>query len=347
MSLDRAEITWSLKQVVGLMNNNRIDLHHPVQRSFVWERARKSAFIESIILGYPTNKIYARRKNVSGESGKVYVIMDGVQRLSTVCGYLRDEFSLTDLAAVTYADIDTMTYKTIDVSGLKFSELPDSLQNHLSTETLQIEYYDHLTADEEREMFKRLNNGKPLNAKNKLLAACKDLDGLLELGGHEIFNVLLTRKGLDNKIQVTWLLKTWCMMNIPVNSVDFTPKVFNPMIEQLELSGLDKDKITKLYDYMLPVYNELKENYRKVFNKVKREVHTVSLIPAFKTSMEDSISTMAVVMWLSEFFGAEGDTTVSKKYNKACLNSVTCSKNIYVRDKELKNSYMEYFNSSW
>lgn len=94
MSLEKASIVWNAKQLKGMVINGKINFDHIVQRSYVWERSRKSALIESMILGYPIPPVFAKR--LVGDNSKrgdnVYYIMDGKQRLSTVKEYLNDEF---------------------------------------------------------------------------------------------------------------------------------------------------------------------------------------------------------------------------------------------------------------
>ena len=53
MSLEKASISRSAKQLKNMIASGKIDFNHIIQRSYVWERKRKSALIESMIIGYP------------------------------------------------------------------------------------------------------------------------------------------------------------------------------------------------------------------------------------------------------------------------------------------------------
>lgn len=64
MSLEKSSISWSAKQLKNMIANGKIDFDHIIQRSYVWERKRKSALIESMILGYP---IYTVSKDRLGD----------------------------------------------------------------------------------------------------------------------------------------------------------------------------------------------------------------------------------------------------------------------------------------
>ena len=48
MSLEKASISWSAKQLKNMIASGKIDFNHIIQRSYVWERKRKSALIESM-----------------------------------------------------------------------------------------------------------------------------------------------------------------------------------------------------------------------------------------------------------------------------------------------------------
>ena len=61
MALQKASIVWSAKQISSMVKNGKINFEHISQRSLVWERARKSNLIESLILAYPVPQVYARR----------------------------------------------------------------------------------------------------------------------------------------------------------------------------------------------------------------------------------------------------------------------------------------------
>lgn len=135
MSLEKASISWSAKQLKNMIASGKIDFNHIIQRSYVWERKRKSALIESMIIGYPIPPVFAKRSDdgTGKRGGNIYAIMDGKQRLSTVAQFLNDEFALSDLPPVSYMDEANGGECEADISGMKFSELPEALQDHLNS----------------------------------------------------------------------------------------------------------------------------------------------------------------------------------------------------------------------
>lgn len=348
MSLEKASIVWSAKQLSGMVKNGKINFDHIIQRSYVWERARKSALIESMILGYPIPAVFAKRiDDGSGKRGSnTYFIMDGKQRLSTVKEFLNDEFALTNLAPVVYFDTDLDAECEVDISGMKFSELPDGLQDFLNTVTFSVTYFDNLTKEEERELFKRLNNGKPLSTKNRMLASAKNIEELLDIGSHKLFEEMLTDKARANKNQVTIVMKIWSMLNKDVENVSFASKDFNPEIEEAEISDDEKLELAKVFDYVVGVHDELVGNHEKdVAKKLYTETHLVSLIPFVKQSMAANINEAMVAEWLIAFFKTENDSDVYTKYMEASSGGVARSASIVARHNALEESYKEFFKT--
>lgn len=342
MSLEKSSISWSAKQLKNMIANGKIDFDHIIQRSYVWERKRKSALIESMILGYPIPPVFAKRVDdgTGKRGGNIYSIMDGKQRLSTVAQYLNDEFALTELPPVTYMDEGLNTECETDISGMKYSELPEAIQDQLSSTIFSVTYFDNLTKDEERELFKRLNAGKPLSTKSRLLASCSDIEGLLDVGSHELFDDMLTDKAKDNKNQVTLVMKAWCMMNMPVEEVSFEGKDFNPLFETASISDVERLKLDKVFGMIHDTHLTLVENKEKaVAKKLYTETHMISLVPFFEKALEVGIEVNTMADWLIDFFGSHNE-----QYDIAAGNGSAKNSNIVVRNTVLAESFEQFFS---
>ena len=345
MSLEKANIPWSAKQVKNNVLNGKVDFNHIVQRGYAWEKWRKSAFIESLILGYPFPPIYA--KKIETENEKKYAILDGKQRLSTIKEFLNNEFALTVLPPVSYLDEATNEYKTCDISNMKFSDLPEALQDHLNTVSITVIYFENLTKEEEREMFKRLNAGKPLSTKSRLLASCKDIEGLLDIGSHMLFNEMLTNKAKDNKNQVALVMKAWCMLNQDIENISFESIVFNPMLEKVSITEEEKEVLVEVFDLIVLAHDELMNRdamEKKVAKKLYTETHLISLVPFFKQAVDDDIATELLADWLVSFYNIGTDASVSEEYNTACAGGSAKHNAIVARHNALESSYKEFFS---
>ena len=343
LKIEGSSITWTCKQIVKMMEKDTISFKNVVQRSFVWEKHRMSELIWSIIMGYPIPPIYAERGESENDKVKIYDVMDGQQRNTSIYKYIKDEFALTQLKPIPYLD-ENGNECTIDISGKKFSELEEELQDVIKDATIIVKYYDNLDQSQKAEMFRRLNNGKPLSTKSRTLASAKNIGGLLDIGSHKLFEEMLTEKARANKTQAVLVVKVWTMMNKNVEDVSFASKDFNPMIEKVEITAEEKKNLVNVFDFIVGVHDELIGNKEKeVAKKLYTETHFVSLIPYIKNCMENGISEAMVAEWLINFFKTENNTEVYSKYADACTNGIAKNANVVARHEALGESYKEFF----
>lgn len=348
MSLEKANISWTAKQLGAMVKSGKINFDHIVQRSYVWERSRKSGLIESMIIGYPVPPIFAKRidDGTGKRGGNIYYIMDGKQRLSTVKEYLNDEFALTNISPISYKDIETDEEKTVDISEKKFSELPEAVQDILKDTTFSVTYFDNLTDEEERELFKRLNAGKPLSAKSKMLASCRDIKGLMDIGKHEVFTEMLSEKAQSNKNQVSIVAKTYMMAfkDVVMGEVAFDNKTFSAQMEEMSISEAERSVLIQIYNKIHEVHEELIDRKeKKVAKKLYTETHLVSLVPFFKRAVEQDIDNNTMADWLMEFFDTESGTSNSEEYNECSGSGVARRDNVIGRYDALEESFNEFF----
>lgn len=92
-----AQARFSLKEIVSMVDGEEdeepvLDLAPAFQRDYVWDNVRKSRLIESILLNIPLPMFYFSRD----KSGKLQVV-DGLQRLTTIYKFFKNEFKLSKL----------------------------------------------------------------------------------------------------------------------------------------------------------------------------------------------------------------------------------------------------------
>jgi hypothetical protein len=326
-----------------MMEKDTISFKNVVQRSFVWEKHRMSELIWSIIMGYPIPPIYAERGESVNDKLKIYDVMDGQQRNTTIYKYLKDEFALTQLKPIPYLD-ENGDEQTIDISGKKFSELEEELQDVIKDATITVKYFDNLDQTQKAEMFRRLNNGKPLSTKSRTLASAKNIGSLLNIGSHKLFHEMLTEKSKANKNQAVIVVKAWTMLNKQIDDVSFASKEFNPMIENVDITEQEKAELISVFDYVVNVHDELVENKEKdVARKVYTETHFVSLIPYVNKAIENGISEAMFGEFLINFFKTENNSETYTKYMDATSNGVARNASIMARHEALGESYEEFF----
>ncbi len=343
LKIEGASITWTCKQIVKMIEGDKISFKNIVQRSFVWEKHRMSELIWSIIMGYPIPPVYAERGNTDNEKVKVYDVLDGQQRSTTIYKFLNDEFALTELKPIPYLD-ENGEEREINISGLKFSELEEELQDIIKDATITVKYFDHLEQSQKAEMFRRLNNGKPLSTKARTLASSNDIEGLLDIGSHQLFEEMLTEKSRANKNQAVIVMKAWAMLNQDIEEVSFASKDFNPMIENADITETEKLELINVFDFIVSTHDELVARaHKKVAKKLYTETHLISLIPYFKKAMEDDVSDGMMAEWIIDFFMVNNDNKVYEEYEGATHGGVARNISIVARHNALGKSYKEFF----
>lgn len=91
-----------------------LNLNPDFQRNEVWKIRQKSRLIESLLIKIPIPSFYIDARDESN-----WIVIDGLQRLSTIIRFINDEFSLKDLEFLQKLD------------GKKFSELGRNFQRRI------------------------------------------------------------------------------------------------------------------------------------------------------------------------------------------------------------------------
>lgn len=181
---------YSIELLASKMHNGEFVVPK-YQREYTWEYARKSRFIESILMGLPIPFLFFWE---CPETGKLEIV-DGSQRLRTI-----EEFLYRDLVL---GELDKLSR----VSGFKFMNLPESRQRKMKNRSIRgIVLSEHADEEARLDMFDRINTGSKVANKAEIrrgILQGEFLDLVISLAGDPVFVDLapMSSKSVDERVR--------------------------------------------------------------------------------------------------------------------------------------------------
>lgn len=105
--LNTISYDYSVQYINNLIKQGKIILEVPFQRKQIWKNDKASALIESIIMNVPIPPLYFAEE----ENGK-WLVLDGLQRLSSIKSFYENEFALTKLGVL--KELNKLKYKDLN-----------------------------------------------------------------------------------------------------------------------------------------------------------------------------------------------------------------------------------------
>lgn len=297
----------TIREIIEKMDSGVFTSDIPFQRGDAWDTDRRSFFMDSVI----KNAIIPHISLSQRENG-IYAILDGKQRTTTLWKYIHNEFNLQNLG-------DDME----DVDGLGFDSLEDEQKDNILNKTIGVDIYTGLSFEDEKEMFFRLNNGRPLTNFEQVKAKCKSLDVAdVIISDNEIFDSAKTGKNSTHDKNMELVFKAWVMLfvaNPSLEKKNLNPVIMNTLISDEETSEMS-DCFQRIYDAFVYIGNlegdakEKKQN-EKIRKRIITPTHFLSILPFAKRSIEEGRSTESFALWLKGFYNGTRRATADDTYN--------------------------------
>lgn len=143
---------YPLNTILTIVDNPSYILNPEFQRRHRWSNSKKSRLIESFIMNVPIPPVFLYEISYS-----VYEVMDGLQRLTAISQFYKDEFALETLE------------EWPELNGMKYSELPEQIKKGIDRRYLSSIILLQETAKTDIEaqrlkqmVFERINSGGEL-----------------------------------------------------------------------------------------------------------------------------------------------------------------------------------------
>lgn len=241
--LDMNAEQFSVYEYLRQKDKGKIITQPDFQRNLVWKDKSKSKFIESILLNFPIPFIYLNevlhKKENTAESK--FMIIDGLQRTSTLESFYKNKFKLSDLDAIP------------QYNGCTFSELPEILQTKFEDKKLNVFILKPSTPMEVvYDLFNRINTGgTQLNRQEvrNCIFIGKSTQLLKELSEQNYFKEAISYGVSDIRMKDRELILRFLAFNYFDFKVNYTGSLSNFVEDAMKKINLwDNNKISKVKD---------------------------------------------------------------------------------------------------
>ena len=158
------------------------------------------------------------------------------------------------------------------LAGLKFSKLDDDAKDAILSSELQIYELTDCTEKDVREMFRRQNAGKPLNAKQLRIVHESDefSDIIYSLSSHPFMDKLMTKVQRKNGTDRDIIIQTFMLIctNQDRDFVSFRTKDIDKFVKDYSDESLEK----------VSVLEEAMNRFNEAFEEIKIPVTSIPMV---------------------------------------------------------------------
>lgn len=240
-----------------LIKKGKIILEVPFQRKQIWKTDKASSLIESIIMNVPIPPLYFAEE----EDGN-WLVLDGLQRLSSIKNYYDNEFSLNKLEVL------------FELNKKKYKDLPPKSRSLLDDGMLRVNVIKKDShRDIKYDIFMRLNRGA-VTLNYQELRNCMYRGNLNDAAkelceeNSDFLKILKQNKPHQRYLDVEFIIRYFTISDNIVKDSD----------GDIYLDGYKGKLVQYLNEYMDVHKNctlEEKQNYKDRFNSTIKKVVTV------------------------------------------------------------------------
>lgn len=287
---DKRMAVWEL---VEKMDDGEINFDTAWQRSLVWDIARKSLLIHSILYGYAISPLYF----AEGADGEQYDSLDGKQRSNTICSFIKGEFALKNVPPFDIPrKYDHDDEGVLVLEGKKFDDLPEWAQKVIKQYQIDVVVYKRITDTEIREFFSRLNYGKTMTATEITRVKTPCLEKFQELAHMEAVQMVMTETARKSFVDENLVMQIYQCVTKDEN--DFSSKVFREWVQGLEV--LDNDSVSLIHD-ALEVFGILYKRFKNIHEMMRgKDAAAKKLVTMLKKRIHFVSSVYAITLILKK-----------------------------------------------
>lgn len=318
--METTQSVRTAKSVVNRIRKGTIRFDSYFQRQTnQWSKLQKALLIDSAIRGIPIPGVYLE-KQVDADGNATCYIIDGCQRLSTIAEFMDGDFKLPR----SLPDVDGMK-----LAGCGYKTLPETLKSALDDCSIILCIIEAATDEEVVELFRRLNNGKPLTAaqQNKAVMGERLARMVADLAGKPVFEKILSPTQL--KRDEAQMIVVQSLMLLAGEVSNMRNKQIQAFIEEYAQSINEED---------LQLLSELLDSLD-------------TILPEGRNLNLKKLSVPAILKALSEFYRDEGRIEAFRENlllflgNPSAYPDYVRHVSVHTSDKEHIYGRVEFFES--
>ena len=249
---EKHPVSWLKRQnEQGKLNKNI-----SIQRKEVWDNEKKSNLIVSVMLDIPIESLLFEEAEKQSHN-----VLDGKQRTLTLCSYVEDGFALSPKIRIKEIGGQPL-------AGMKFSALPEELQNRIMDYELFVSVLRPLEAEDRGTVFFMRNQAAPLSKMDlSLVVLGEDAMNTFDMLCNHSFmreKIKLTAPALKKHDDLKLLLQYLILRSRP--DMGFSGTEIMSFCDDIKNGEADiaADEVTAVLDYLDAVLTEKKKYLKKV-----------------------------------------------------------------------------------
>lgn len=230
----------TIQGLCDLHENDQLLVNRKYQRASNWDASMQKLFIDSILRGYPIPLIYIHKQNDK------YFIVDGQQRINAIIAFIKNKYRLLNPKNNRKLFPDYLIEKECSWSDKKYNELSNTQQSFIKELLLSVALIESDEDREIRNLFVRLQKGKPLTAQQIRDTSISGInDFVLKIGGKNDI-----QRNIDFELKLI--------------GTDGTPNGHDFFNECIAVSKTDRGQTRQLASQLLMLYLEMIDNNRTI-----------------------------------------------------------------------------------
>lgn len=352
--METSTISWSVGQFKALYDNEKINLDYPIQRPpGQWKQKEGEGFINSLADDYPVPALYSTFHDANKKSDgsffkkdksnvKIYDIIDGLQRLTTIFSYLDNKWATSD----EMDKEDAWVYindEEYNIEGKFFKDQHPAVQDKIKSRMLTL-YKVEGTEREILRLFYKLNSGKGLTnqQKSKAKMGVKWANIFADLRNHPTMNNVFhfSDTQLKNSDNETALLQSMMLLDNNYEFRDFSAKEIGIYSFTFNQDVENKENLIKNLKSTLDFINSTEiKKAKNILNKT----HFPIVMMTAQLFIKEGIDSTIFAAWLEDFSKSlKGKGEIPTGYKEYMKGGSTKRSNVLGKIEEMERHCKEF-----